>query len=223
MRSVLYGFGISLLLLACGDKAKHTPEPDNTSSEKLDTPQELQQKPTNPIDLRALFYLERKDSKGGVAAFPATSAPTLSDGDTAWLEVHTKGANYAYAFAFLADERILPLWSEEITQIKHTPPMRAFGDGLSLSSDFDPPTKLVVIATESALADADQITDCQNDNLAVCDQLRNIADLDVQSNRGGTNKLKMRFGEISVGAYGDSAQGEDVVAIAFAFMAPTSP
>ena len=223
MRTVLSGLGVTLLLCACGDAPKGSSEHTTLSNETPEAPHKETERNSKSIQLRALFYMERKHNDRGVVAFPATPAPTLGDGDQAWLEVHTNGAKYAYAFAFLDQDRILPLWSETITKNQHTPPMRAFGDDLALSKDFDPPAKLVVIATDSALENADQAADCPKDDLAICDQLQNIADLNIQSNRGGTNQLKMKFGEIKVGAYGDSAAGNGLVAIAFPFMAPTEP
>jgi len=137
-------------ILACGSK--------ESSSSTSDTPEQIAPAteaapptPATEIHVRGLFYYERSNASG-VTTFPeATEHAPRSQGDKAWLEIHTQGASHAYAFTVFPDGDIQSVWTEDIAKKMHTPPMNAFYEGLNLTAEYTEGTRLLVVATEEAL------------------------------------------------------------------------
>jgi hypothetical protein len=162
--------------------------------------------------------MERATANGGVQAWPSKEAAvTVGPGEQAWLEVHTKGAAHAYAFAFFADGRIVSLWEEKIDKTEHTPPMNAFGDSLGLSADYDRGAKLLVIASVDPLEGLSEMGDCSEDR-PLCQSLRQINESEIRPEEGIPHVVPMKHGELRVPAYGKMAEGTTRAAIRFDFM-----
>ena len=163
--------------------------------------------------------MERALLEGGVKGWPSGdgSAKTVGPGEQAWLEVHSKGASHAYAFAFFADGRIVSLWEEKIESTEHTAPMNAFGDGLGLSEDYDRGAKLLVIASREELSGVAEMGDC-SELKPICETLRLINEQELVQKRGTQRVVLMKQGELRVPAYGEMSQGQSRAAIRFDFM-----
>jgi hypothetical protein len=200
-------------LFACGSDSNR---PTTPTSEPASEQSEQQEPAQKPINLRALFYMERIQADGSVKGWPTKAeSPTVGPGEQAWLEVHTNGAAHAYAFAVFNNGRISTLWQDDMKKIEHTPPMNAFGDGLGLSQDFESGAKLLVIASKTPLAGLEQAGDCTQ-TTPLCTQLKNWSE-EAGKNRSN-HVVQMKQGELRVPAFGRMDEGQDVAAIRFDFM-----
>ena len=203
-------------LFACGG------DPDSpTTSKSEPTPKqsengEKSEPAKKPINLRALFYMERIQADGSIKGWPTKAeSPTVGPGEQAWLEVHTNGASHAYAFALFNNGLVSMLWQEDMKEIEHTPPMNAFGDGLGLSQDYERGAKLLVIASKTPLAGLEEAGDCAQAN-PICAQLKNWSE--EAGKDTGNHIVQMKQGELRVPALGRMNEGQDVAAIRFDFM-----
>ena len=203
----------SLLGLGCSSN-DNSSEPSPTPRPAVSTSEESTPV-VEELHVRALFYYERTGS-GGVVAYPtSTEHAPRSEGEKAWLEVHTSGASYAYAFAVFPDGEVETLWLETIGKKQHTPPMNAFENGLSLTQKFKDDTTVLVVASQSPLEGVDELTDCSETPSDSCSRV--IQTLEQHTpEEAPASALRMRHMEVETPAYGSMNTGNGVAAVAFA-------
>ena len=206
----------SLMTIGCGSKETQ-PQPSQESSPSASAESESTQAAApeaEEIHVRALFYYERAGANG-VTPYPASAEHSpRGEGEKAWLEVHTNGAAHAYAFAVFSDGNIEALWSEAIKKKKHTPPMNAFENGLSLSEQFDADSTLLVVASLSPLEGLDEISNCNTNPTAGCSEVVQILEKHTPE-APPTSALRMRHMETETPAFGSMNSGSGISAVAF--------
>ena len=207
----------SLLSLGCSS------DPHSSETSPAPPPAALPETSTaadpNPeleeLHVRALFYYERSNPEG-VAPHPAggTEHTPRSEGERAWLEVHTSGASYAYAVAIFPDGTMDTLWVETIGKKKHTPPMNAFGNGLPLTEQFAEGTEVLVVASHSPIEGIEQLAQCSESAASACDRVVELLEQHTPES-SPTSALRMRHMEVETPAYGSMNSGRGVAAVSF--------
>lgn len=186
--------------------AKNPAEPAASAEPEIAAAEELH--------VRALFYYERKGPTG-VKAYPDSGEHSArSEGEKAWLEVHTSGAAHAYAFAVFPDGHIDTLWTEAIAKKKHTPPMNAFENGLPLTEQFVADTSVLVVASLAPIEGVDELTDCASNPSGACIQIAEILQKNTPA-AAPTSTLRMRHMETETAAFGSMNSGTTLSAVSF--------